>query len=342
MSPQIEKKKRKPFNFYSITQCALYKLTSPAKLSKVLVKTPADIQKLLNSDKNYNEFVLPQETNPFSNKITKSRAVQAPKEDLRSIHERILKLLQKVTPPEYAHASIKKKSYRSNAMTHEGAREIATFDLKSFYSSTKSYLVHNFFTQELKCAGDVASILTKLTTLHGSVPTGSPLSPMLALLAAKPMFNQLEAIAIAHNLSFTCYVDDMTFSGEKIPNSLEHEVTSTVKKYGYRLSSQKTRIYKEKHKKIVTGTVILDRKIMVPNSRFIAVRRILQALDGKYDKCGFTDRELLAKLAGILNEASSLDPKFYSMALAANNSLKRFNQSAQLHSIQPQPTLHSA
>lgn len=330
MSPPIVKKKRKPFEFYSITQCALYKITSPAKLSKVLAKTPSDIQKLLNSNKNYNEFTLAEEKNPFSNKVTKSRAVQAPKEELRSIHERILKLLQKVTPPEYAHASIKRKSYRSNALVHEGSREIATFDLKSFYSSTKSYLVQNFFAQELKCAGDVASTLTKLTTLHGSVPTGSPLSPMLALLAAKPMFDQLEKIAKSHKLFFTCYVDDMTFSGEKIPKTLEHEVVSTIKRFGYRLSSKKTRIYKENHKKIVTGTVILDRKILVPNSRFIAVRRILQALAGKHDKCGFTDRELLAKLAGILNEASSLDPKFYNMAIEANKSLKLFNYPDQL------------
>lgn len=324
MKVQIEKKKRKPFSFYPISQCALYKVTSPARLSKVLSKEQFDIQKLLNSNNNYNEFILPEETNPFSGKFTKSRAVQAPKEELRSIHERILKLLQKVSPPEYAHASIKKKSYRSNAIVHEGSREIATFDIKSFYSSTKSYLVHNFFTLELKCAGDVASILTKLTTLHGSVPTGSPLSPMLALLAAKPMFDQLEQIAITHQLSFTCYVDDMTFSGEKIPNTLEQEVISIIKKFGYRLSSKKTRIYKEHHKKIVTGTVIHDRKILVPNSRFLAVRRILKALAGKHDKCGFSDRELLAKLAGILNEASSLDTQFCSMAMAANKSLKHF------------------
>lgn len=322
MNLQKEKrKKHKLFNFYSVNQCALYKLTSPAKLNKVLIKKPNDLDKLLNSNKNYNEFILPEETNPFSNKITKSRSVQTPKEELRAVHERILKLLQKVTPPAYAHASIKRKSYRSNAQVHEGSREIATFDLKSFYPSTKSYLVHNFFTQELKCAGDVASILTRLTTFEGSVPTGSPLSPMLALLSAKPMFDLLQDIATAENLLFTCYVDDMTFSGEKIPKNLERDVVQTVKKFGYKLSKHKTRIYKEKHKKIVTGTVISNRKISVPNSRFIAVRKIQQALEGKHDKCGFTDRELLAKLAGILNEASSLDPKFSAMAMMANSSL---------------------
>lgn len=316
------KRKRKPFNFFPLTQCALYKVTSPAKLSALLIKSPEDIDKLLNSSNNYNEFILPETTDPFSQKVTKARAVQTPKEELKRLHERLLKLLQRISPPAYAHASIKRKSYRSNALSHEKSREIATFDLKSFYTSTKSYLVQDFFCSQLKCAGDVASILTRLTTFRGSIPTGSPLSPLLALFAAKPMFDLLHELALKNNLVFTCYVDDITFSGEKIPRNLHWEVASIVKKFGYKLSDHKTRIYKEHHKKIVTGTVIFNRKVTVPNSRFVAARKIIQALEGKHDKFGHTDKELLAKLAGILNEASSLDPQFAAMAFKANQSLK--------------------
>lgn len=322
--PANQKRKRKPFEFYPLTQSALYKVTSPTKLNQILIKKQVEIEKLLNSKNNYNEFTIPETIDPFSLKTTKSRAVQTPKEELKRLHERLLKLLQKITPPEYAHASIKRKSYRSNAFAHEKSCEVATFDLKSFYSSTKSYLVQNFFCTELKCAGDVASILTRLTTFQGSIPTGSPLSPLLALLAAKPMFDQLHKLALNNKLIFTCYVDDITFSGDKIPNSLEKDITTIVKKFGYKLSDHKTRLYKKHHKKIVTGTVIINGKVSVPNSRFLAARKIQQALAGKHAKYGFTDKELLAKLAGILNEASSLDPQFAIMATKANLSLKEF------------------
>lgn len=326
------RRKRKPFSFYSIDQCSLFRVTSPAKLCTLLLRTSAEVDFFLKASDNYKEFILEESIDPFSGKKTKERAVQTPKYELKRLHERLLKLLQRISPPPYAHASIKRKSYRSNAMTHEKSRVLATFDLESFYTSTKSYLVHNFFVSELQCDGDVAAMLTRLTTYRGSIPTGSPLSPLLALYAAKPMFDKLNRLAIDNNLKFTCYVDDLTFSGDSLPKSLKRDVTSIAREFGYKLSEKKTRIYKPHHKKLVTGTVIVDQQVSVPYSRFITARRIQKALEGKADNHGFSEKELLAKLSGLLNEASTLDPKFSAMAVLAN---QRYQEVAQAQKETP-------
>lgn len=318
MKPQPSSvKKRKSFSFHKINQSALYKVTSPRKLSNVLNRTEGDLDLILKSDENYREFTLLEEHNPFSQKRKKARLVQTPNKELRSVHERILKLLQRIEFPDYAHAGVKKRSYRSNAQAHQASKEIATFDLSNFYGSVKFHHVFKFFREDLQCDRDVAGILSNLTVHRGCIPTGSPLSPLLALHASRAMFDNLEKLAVKHRLIFTCYVDDITFSGDCIPPSLEREVSLIVKRSGHSINLKKTRIFREHQAKHVTGTVILNGKVTVPYSRLLTVRRLEAAIDGRIDSYGFTEMKLLEKLAGVLNEASYLDPKFKARAITA-------------------------
>lgn len=301
----------------------MYKLTSPRKLAETLNSKPSELDYLLASDENYREFTLLEEINPFSRKVTKKRLVQTPGKKLRFVHERILRLLQRVEYPDYAHAGVKKRSYRSNAAAHEKSKVIATFDLSNYYGSVKSHHVNTFFADQLMCAGDVAGMLTNLATFRGCLPTGSPLSPLLALMSCKPMFDGLMSLAQKHNLIFTAYVDDLTFSGDVIPQSLEREVGSVVRRFGHVINKKKTRIFSEDQPKHVTGTVIIKNKIRVPHARLLSARRLEAAINGEIESFGFTEQKLMEKLAGLLNEASYLDPNFKDKALAARAKLAK-------------------
>lgn len=322
MKPQASSaRKRKSFEFHAANQSALYKVTSPRKLANILNRTEIAIDALLQSDENYREFTLLEEHNPFSKKRKKARLVQTPYSELRSVHQRLLKLLQRIQYPDYAHAGVKKRSYRSNAQAHQNSKEVATFDLTNYYGSVKSHHVYDFFLKQLKCAKDVAGIITRLSTHKNCLPTGSPLSPLLALHSSLTMFDDLESLAIKYGLVFTCYVDDLTFSGNSIPPSLEREAVSIVRRYGHSINKSKTRIFKEHQPKHVTGTVIINGKITVPYARMLTVRRLQAAIDGKIESFGFDEIKLHEKLAGVLNEASYLDPKFRSKALTARANL---------------------
>ena len=62
---------------------------------------------------------------------------------------------------------------------------------------------------------DVARILTRLCTLKGSLPQGSPTSTIVAALSTVELTDRLDQFASNHNASYTQYVDDVTVSGPK-------------------------------------------------------------------------------------------------------------------------------
>jgi RNA-directed DNA polymerase len=323
---KIKPKRKKQSKRYSVDQCLLYKLSSPSKLAAALNLPMVELDELLGSSENYKLFTVDEERNPFSYKVKKARKVQEPKTALAKVHLRILFLLEGIQAPAYNHASVADVSYRSNALAHVKGREVATYDIKGFYDSTRSPLVYQFFLDALCCPGDVARMLTKLTTFEGNLPTGSSLSPLLALYAAKPMFDELNEIANSLNLKFTCYVDDLTFSGDSIPISLDRRIRLTLRKYGYRLAEQKTKRFAAGVPKHITGALVHEGAVKVPHARFIAVRNLTSAILGRSERHRYSVDKLKAKLAGTVNEASYLDPRFQYLSTLAAKDFKAFSE----------------
>lgn len=321
---------------YSINQCALYKLGSKARLADVLGVPLEQLIDLSNRTNNYRTFLLPEEICPFTGKVRKERWVQEPKFELRRVHNRILKLLRPVEAPDYAHAAIKGRSYRSNAEAHKDAGRIATFDIRKFYPSTSESSVFNFLSSQLCCVPDVAQLLVKLICIDHGLPTGSPLSPLLSLYANKPMFDDLSHLASAHGLRFTCYVDDITFSGERLPTGLLAMVARLVAKNGHRLSEEKTRLFRRNQGKHVTGTVLRNGQVLVPHSRFKKARAIACAIA----KETTIERKLSMsrQLAGLLGEAAFIDERYFAWAKRAYEELKLFEKEMALLKVDTEGT----
>lgn len=322
-----KKRPRKPINVaYPIDQCALYKLRSKARLAYILGVELSKLKELIRNSGNYREFRLQQKICPFTGKISKQRWVQAPKSELKRIHERIHYLLSRISPPEYAHGAIPGRSYRTNAQAHIQSARAATFDLREFYPSTSESDVAIFFRDALQCSPDVTYLLTKLACKDGALPTGSPLSPILSLYANQSMFDRLQRLAVAYGLRFTCYIDDLTFSGSSIAISLSSKVKAIVERSGHRLAEHKTKVFGRKHAKHITGVAIKEGEIRVPHARFMKARAISQAIQSatKPNRIG-----LQRKLAGLLGEAAYLDSRFRGWAQKSQAEL-RFMISAEL------------
>jgi len=301
---RIRSKKRS----YPLEQSALYKIGSKKRLAEILCIPLHKLLFLASNENNYILFTLPEEVCPFTNKIKKERLVQEPKGELRSVHERLLKLLRHVVPPSFAHGAIKGYSYRSNAIAHKDSPRVATFDLRHFYSSTSSSRVYDFWAKQMQCAPDVAMILKNICCWNSCVPTGSPLSPLLSLYSNKHMFEELNSLAARHNLKFTCYIDDLTFSGGVIPSGLKTLVDNLVQANGHTLSAEKTKVFRRNQRKHVTGVVLFGNNIEVPNSRLQKAPAIRNAIKSETDinvKVGLT-----RKLAGLLGEAAHIDNKY--------------------------------
>lgn len=309
---------------YGLNQCALFKVRSKGRLADLLHIRLSSLQKLAK-DGQYKVFTLAESVCEFTGKTTKARSVEEPKGELRRVHDRLRELLSRVTLVDYAHAAVKGRSYRSNAKAHCNADVVATFDVEKFYPSTTQAHVTQFFYRCMQCSADVANLLGQLLCFRstkdaeGCLPTGSPASPIVSIYANMPMFDALDRLATTVDLKFTCYVDDLTFSGEQLPPNLHRRVNSIVASHGHKLNPKKTKVFGKGKPKHVTGVVIKDGRITVPHSRFLKARRISHHLASTTDPG--EQMRLLRKLSGLLGEAAYLDNSYAKLAEASYRDL---------------------
>ena len=321
MRRKREKAVKRERKSYDISQSALYNTSTKLKLASLF---SVEIGALKDCIGDYRQFELIPEPDPFkAGKSPKSRLVQKPAPRLLAIHERILKLLRCVRVPEYMQFALKGTSYKRNAEEHLHKKCVATLDIRNFFGSTSKSKVFNLFNNDLKAPGDVANMYADLVTVDNCLPTGSPLSPLMSFYANKNLFDDLSKLAQAHNLTFTCYVDDLTFSGEKISESFLWQVERTIVAYGHIVASNKTKLFQSGKPAHITGVVVHSGAIRVPNARYRKIRLIKAAISTGKNNYGLTRKELEYKLGGLLGEAAYLDPSNLPAAIEFNKSFQR-------------------
>ncbi|MBU1426899.1 MAG: reverse transcriptase family protein [Gammaproteobacteria bacterium] len=254
---------------YPIDQCPLYRLQSRKKLAKDVFNLElSHLESLAKNTSNYRIFKIPSGD--------KERQVEVPKPILERIHRRLFALLERIHKPPYLQSGVKGRSYITNAQLHVGLAPLVKLDVKKFYPSIDSARVYRFFNTILLCSPDVSGLLTKLTTCEGHVPTGSCVSQLLAFFAAKPMFDELDYLATKQSLRFSCYVDDMTFSGTLATPSLLWAAKQIVHSHGF--GYHKDRCYTAEQDKLVTGVMVTSDRIAILPSREFELWRKTQDL----------------------------------------------------------------
>ena len=97
-----------------------------------------------------------------------------------------------------------------------------------------------------------------LATPH--LPQGAPTSPALANLVAFALDRRLAALAAAHSLAYTRYVDDLLFSGPRVSTaSLLRSVDAIAADEGFGLARHKSVVLSRAGRQQVLGAVINDR-----------------------------------------------------------------------------------
>jgi len=291
---------KKPEVNYDITQSPLYKLRSKKKLAAYLdLSSVADLTQILRLENPYRKF-------PIENK-GKSRPVEVPSRQLLPIHNRLFVLLKRVQLPEYLHSGIKGRSYLTNAKSHIGAKVAYTLDIKKFYPSVSRAKVASFFRDIMKCEPDIAAILADITTCDGHIPTGSALSQVLAYLACKEMFDTIYAVSIEANLKMTCYVDDLTFSGDKISKKWVHDcIKPIIKKFG--MNSHKDKSFGVGQAKEITGVIVDGTKVRVCNRMHKSIYDLILQISEVEDNQQLN--KLYNKLIGKLSAAGQIEEQF--------------------------------
>lgn len=278
---------------YPLNQSPLFKLKSKKKLLEIIGLSKKQADKLM-LDSAYKEF-----------ENDAGRTIQEPIAQLKAVHKRIGSLLSRVELPPYLHSGRKKHSTLTNAESHRQATELLKLDIHKFFPSTKAAKVYKAFVEKFEMSPDVAYIMTNLSTFAGKVPTGSPVSMAMAYWANKDMFDELSSLAASSSLVFTAYVDDVAFSGAKIPKGFAAQAKKCIRSHGLTSKDKKERFYPSSEGKLLTGIVIQDGELKVRWAHNDSIGKEFATLAEAKDNA--TKIVHLEKLAGKLHAAGQVD-----------------------------------
>jgi len=208
-----------------------------------------------------------------------SRLITAPDKKLSEIQKRLADVLYdcrtQIAKTEAgsiasSYGFEKNKAPIHNARKHIGRRYVLNFDLKDFFPSihigrVKGFLINdrNFSLNE-----DVALLISQIACHEGSLPQGSPLSPIIANMVAQILDRRLRKFANIARCSYTRYVDDITFSTNlrEFPKDVAEftkgnwqigtPLEKVIKRAGYQINHQKTRMQQSHQRQMVTGLTV--------------------------------------------------------------------------------------
>ncbi|EPA5916264.1 reverse transcriptase family protein [Salmonella enterica] len=213
--------------------------------------------------------------------------------------------MSRIELPPYLHSGRKKHSTLTNVESHKLATELLKLDIHKFFPSTRAAKVYKALVEKFEMSPDVSYIMTNLSTFAGKVPTGSPISMAMAFWANKDMFDELSNLAASNSLVFTAYVDDVAFSGSKIPKGFAAQAKKCIRSHGLTSKDKKERFYPSSEGKLLTGIVIRDGELKVRWAHNDSIGKEFATLAEAKDNA--TKIIHLEKLAGKLHAAGQVD-----------------------------------
>ncbi|WP_454901624.1 retron Ec67 family RNA-directed DNA polymerase/endonuclease [Variovorax gossypii] len=249
----------------------------------------------------YKEFDIPKRSGGV-------RTIAAPEEELKSLQRRLGRVLQEASldiekltgrRSSASHGFQPNKSILTNAQAHRNKRYVLNIDLQDFFPSITAKRIRGFFVKEknFELASEVATAIAHISCYEDCLPQGAPSSPVISNLIAGILDFHLIKLAKEAGCRYTRYVDDITFSTNKkdFPHSvatlsgdghswtLSKPLRGLIKKAGFDVNDQKTRMQYRTSRQQVTGLVV-NKKVNVPAEYRKLVRAYVFSLinHGKY------------------------------------------------------------
>lgn len=262
---------------------------------------------------------------PYIEQKPKKRLIEAPKSELKIIQKGIKKYLDCFDYPNNVFSGIKGRSYIDNAYYHIDSNYFLKMDLSKFFPNTSREKIYKFYSNKMKMENDIAAIMCDLSTVDltsimtkdidefikekgimhiNHLPSGSPISSILSYLANIDMFNELEILAKRNNCIVSFYVDDIIFSSKnKISKSIVKDAERIITKYGQIVNIKKTKSYITNDYKKITGCVIYNHELLIPNKTKYKIAKLLKQEE-------YTTKEINSIL-GLINNAHLFNKEKY-------------------------------
>ena len=114
------------------------------------------------------------------------------------------------------------------------------------------------------------------------LPQGSPCSPVLTNIVCRQLDNSLEYIAKKHNLKYSRYADDITFSSMHNAYNKDgdfvKELQQLIQSHGFTINLSKVRLQKKQWRQEVTG-LLVNEKVNLHKRRWKEIRKWLYYIE---------------------------------------------------------------
>lgn len=248
------------------------KLHFPSIIGKSKRELDEFVQDIDNHYKEWFEIKVDKKTNrpkTYKDGTVKQRVIRPSKPALKLIQKQIKdRILSLIELPGNVHGGVKKKSNITNAKPHQGKKYILTTDLQDFYPSIKAKKVYQSFLK-LGFNTQFAYYITRFTTWKGELPQGTPTSTHISNIIFLETDNKLIELCNNHNITYTRYIDDLTFSSQSDFQHIIEQILNIILQSGLKISRRKT-FYNGQQ--TVTGINIFLNKIDAPEKILTKVK----------------------------------------------------------------------
>ena len=227
----------------------------------LLLQVDEELVKFHSIFKKYSEFKIPKKDG--------FRQIEAPDKELMRLLRRFNVYLQAAyyvvqTPVAFgfivnAKNETRPKNILENARMHLGHKYMMKLDFKDFFHQISKQRIFDMFTTEpFGFDSTAAHFLSNLFTYKNRLPMGAPTSPVLSNFACMDLDIELQNWALNHQITFTHFADDITFSSDTDKFTERHllQVTDICRKHQLTLNEEKIKFYDATDPKKVTGLVL--------------------------------------------------------------------------------------
>jgi RNA-directed DNA polymerase len=312
---QIHAESREKTRF-TINACVLLSVQNAADVCKLFKSNKREIEQVMNWPE-YNHFAIRKKKGGM-------RDIYEPSPELKNVQRYLNYFLQNyfalIKLPGIHGFTIKQDKYNhrcnilSNAQPHVKKKFVLNIDLKDFFPSITAARVKKLFMSAyFQYSEEIATALALLSTYEGKLNTGSPCSPIISNFICIELDQQLIEFCAAHNITYTRYADDLSFSSnDNISNDILLDIISIINSEQFKINEQKLRMRPNYRRQVVTGITVnekpnVDRKMLKKIRAMLHdIRRngIAQAVSNHYKVYGwsaqFGQQKFLNKLVGYI------------------------------------------
>lgn len=202
------------------------------------------------------------------------RVLNVPNEKLMLLQRKInAHILSNVPLLSCVYGGVRARSILDCAQPHVSQKIVLTMDIADFFGTVNPRMVREAFGR-IHFQQDAAALLTRLTTFDGQLPQGAPTSTPLANLVLLKLDRRLMRIAEIHDLKYTRWVDDLSFSGGHRLLKLRSLLKRVVEDEGFAVSEAKTKtMFQHEHQQVLNLTV--NSKVNVSGEKTAAIKKEL-------------------------------------------------------------------